>query len=69
MRSRYIGLFLLIFLVAASVSAGADQAVQPLMRDETLVSFIQGQVKLTLSDDAAAVREYCDASGCAVVVQ
>ena len=77
MQNKIIILISFIFSVSSlSVAMAADArdsqsvtASVTTMGDEALASYISGRLKLALKDDAAVVEQYCDASGCAVVVQ
>ena len=62
-----IYLFLLVFLMA--VPAAPSVAAEVQYSDEALASYISGRLKLALKSGDYKITQYCDDSGCAVVVQ
>jgi len=75
MQNKFIYLFLAFFLPVAMSLARADQApvavpdAHARLSDEALASYISGRLKLALKDEGSRIEQYCDASGCSVVVQ
>lgn len=64
----------MIFLAVPFSTVQADNvpkaaASAATLGDEALASYISGRLKLALKDDADVIKQYCDDSGCAVVVQ
>jgi hypothetical protein len=74
LQNKCILLALLAFLTIGSLSAQAESApeqtaVPANMNDEALASYISGRLAPLLKDAGYQVRQNCDSSGCAVVVQ
>jgi hypothetical protein len=72
MQNKYITFILLAFLMMGATIAAAGQpqvSVPAVMSDDALASYISGRLKQALKDGDHSVDQYCDASGCAVVVQ
>lgn len=77
MKNYIIYLFLFTFLIIGASVAQADQvqiavnnvSEQADLSDEALASYITGRLKLALKNEDTRVEQFCDASGCSVVVQ
>ena len=81
MTKVYIVLIFITFFATCASAAHADQAQissHPVreqavdtssMNDEALASYITGRLKQALKNDDYKVEQYCDNSGCSVVVQ
>ncbi|MBI3442048.1 MAG: hypothetical protein HY052_09670 [Proteobacteria bacterium] len=81
MRTKYIYLMLCVFLIGGGSGARADQvhvAVNDVrapvagtasFSDEALASYIGGRLRQALKTEDDSVEQYCDATGCSVVVQ
>lgn len=69
MQNKRITFIALIFLMLGAPIAQADQVRSSTMDDAALVSYISGRLKPALSGEESRVDQYCNATGCAVVVQ
>lgn len=68
-QNKRIIFIALIFLLLGAPVAQADQIRTAPLGDAALASYISGRLKPALSDEGYTIDQYCDASGCAVVVQ
>lgn len=73
MPRKYIISIALIFLTLGIASAQAEPVPAVIapsaMSDEALASYISGRLNQALKGEDHAVSQYCDATGCSVVVQ
>lgn len=78
MQNKIIVLISFIFLMgtlpvaqagASRITVNDTQNQAAALDDEALASYITGRLKLALKNDTATVEQYCDQSGCAIVVQ